>query len=305
MADCRLLCAATCAYDISASGTFTAVSPHYSAVGWKGAPTFFFAGPGNINACLIGTNQEDSIVLAFRGTLPPTSFNIPPQVRDWMQDFLVEPVVEPGSLPNGMKVHGGFWNAVDSLWPQMLQALRVLLASDVQRKLYITGHSKGGAMGAIAAARLFFEEKIVAAGLYMYAAPRAGNSIFVSGFPATVPVVRYEHYLDLVPLVPPDLEFIELLAAVPVLGLLFGKAKGWDYASLGALRYIQQDGTVVGDDPRLHVVRGGEILAKVMSGRWLEIARAHGPWCPGTLSDGGYMRGVCPTGLCDKPDKKG
>jgi hypothetical protein len=274
-------------------------------VGWKGVPTPYFAGPGNINACLIGTNQEDGVVLAFRGTLPPTSLNLPPQVQDWMQDFLAEPVAEPGSLPNGMMVHGGFWNAVGSLWPQMLQALRVLLASDTQAKLCITGHSKGGAMAAITAARLVFEENIVAAGVYMYGAPRAGNSIFVSGFPTTVPVVRSEHYLDLVPLVPPDLQFLELLAAVPVLGGLFGKAKRWDYTSLGALRYIQQDGSVVGDAPGLNLSRGGEILAKVISGRWLEIVRAHGPWCPGPLSDGGYMRGVCPTGLCDKPDKKG
>jgi hypothetical protein len=301
--DCRLLCAATCAYDITDSGAFAAVSPHYPAVRWKSVPSPCFAGPDNINACLIGTNQEDGIVLAFRGTLPPTNLNIPPQVRDWMQDFLAEPVLEPGNFPNGMMVHKGFWNAVDSLWPQLPQALQDLLASDPLPKLYITGHSKGGAMAAITAARLFFEENIVASGVYLYAAPRAGNSTFVSGFPSTVPVVRYEHYLDVVPLVPPNPQLIELFAEVPVLGDLFGKAKGWDYTSLGTLRYIKQDGTVVGDNPRLHLVRGGEILAQAVSGHWVDIARAHGPWCRGILSDGGYMRGVCPTGLCDKFDR--
>jgi len=202
-----------------------------------------------------------------------------------------------------MMVHKGFWNAVDSLWPQMHQALQDLLASDPQPKLYIAGHSKGGAMAAIAAARLFFEENIVASGVYLYAAPRAGNSTFASGFPSAVPVVRYEHYLDIVPLVPPNPQLIELLAEVPVIGYLFGKAKGWDYTSLGTLRYIKQDGTVVGDDPHLYLVRGGEILRQAVLGHWLEIARAHAPWCQGTLSDGGYMRGVCPTGLCDKPDR--
>ena len=271
--DCRLLCAATCAYDITASGTFTAVSPHYPAVGWKDVPTPYFAGPDNINACLIGTNQEDGIVLAFRGTLPPTSLNIPPQVRDWMQDFLAEPVAKPGSLPNGMRVHDGFWKAVDSLWPQMLPAVQELLASETQPKLYIAGHSKGGAMAAIAAARLFIEENIVAAGVYIYAAPRAGNSTFVSGFPSTVPVLRYEHYLDIVPLLPPNLQFIDLIAEVPALRDLFGKAKGWDYTSLGALRYVQQDGTVVGDNPNLHLVRGGEILRQAVLGHWLESER--------------------------------
>ncbi len=301
--DCRLLCASTCAYDIKAAGTFTAVSPHYPAVGWKSAPTPYFAGPDNINACLIGSSQEDGIVLAFRGTLPPTNLNVPPQVRDWMQDFLAEPVVEPGNLPNGMKVHHGFWKAVDSLWPQVLQALRDLLASDPQPKLYITGHSKGGAMAALAAARLFFEENIRAAGVYLYAAPRAGNSTFVAGFPSAVPVVRYEHYLDMVPFVPPHLHFIELLAEVPGLDDLFEDAKGWDYTSLGTLRYIMQDGRVVEDNPSLQLVRAGEILAEAVLGHWLKIAKAHGPWCRNTLSDGGYMRGVCPLGLCERRDK--
>ncbi|MGD0128930.1 MAG: lipase family protein [Terriglobia bacterium] len=300
--DCRLLCAATCAYDITASGNFTAVSPHYPVVGWKAVPTPYVAGADDINGCLIGTNLEDGIVLAFRGTLPPTSLNIPPQVRDWMQDFLAEPVAKPGSLPNAMKVHDGFWKAVDSLWPQMLPAVQELLASETQPKLYIAGHSKGGAMAAIAAARLFTEENIVAAGVYMYAAPRAGNSTFVLDFPSAIPVFRYEHYLDIVPFLPPNLQFIDLIAEVPMLGDLLVKATGWDYTSLGTLRYIKQDGTIVGDNPHLNLVRSGEILGQAMLGHWLEIARAHAPWCQGPLSDGGYMRGVCPTGLCDEFD---
>jgi len=116
-------------------------------------------------------------------------------------------------------------------------------------------------------------------------------------------VIRYEHYLDIVPLLPPNLQFIDLIADVPVLGDLLVKAKGWDYASLGTLRYIKQDGTIVGDNPRLNLVRSGEVLGQAMLGHWFEIARAHAPWCQGTLSDGGYMRGVCPTGLCDKTDR--
>jgi hypothetical protein len=112
--DCRLLCAATCAYDILDSGSFTAhVSPHYPAVGWTSVPTAFFAGLKNINACLIGTNQEGSVILAFRGTLPPTNLDVVPQLRDWMQNFMAEPVARPGILPPGMTVHEGFWDAVD------------------------------------------------------------------------------------------------------------------------------------------------------------------------------------------------
>ncbi|MFB3922948.1 MAG: lipase family protein [Terriglobia bacterium] len=296
--ECRLLCAATCAYDITPAGTFSLVSPHFPAVGWKSAPSTYFAGPNNINACLIGINQEDGIILAFRGTLPPGDLNLWPQVHDWMQDFLAEPVAEPRILPDGMKVHKGFWNALDSLWPLVLQALQSLSAYDGRTKLYITGHSKGGAMAALVAARLFFQENIEAAGVYLYGAPRAGNSAFVAGFPSSVPVIRYEHHLDIVPLVPPDIEFGEWFAKVPALVNLFGNLKGWDYTSLGTLRYIQKDGTVVGENRTLNFARRTEILAEAILGHWVKIVRAHGPWCPGTLSDGGYMRGVCPAGLC-------
>jgi hypothetical protein len=301
--DCRLLCAATCAYDIQDSGRFTPhVSPHYTAVGWTSVPTAFFAGPENINACLIGTNQDEGVILAFRGTLPPTNLDVVPQLRDWMQDFMAEPGAKPGILPTQMAVHKGFWDAVDSLWPQIVPVLQRLLAPSPRPKFYITGHSKGGAMAALAAARLFFQENVHPTAVYLYAAARAGNSSFVSGFPSAVPVVRYEHHLDIIPFVPPSLRLIDLAARVRLLGDLFKDAKEWDYAPLGTLRYIKEDGTVVGDDPLLPGIRVEEILTRVVTGRLVDIGKAHAPWCRSPLSDGGYMLGVCPTSLCASPD---
>lgn len=297
--DCRLLCACTCAYDILDDGTFKPVPPHYPAVGWTAGPTPYFAGPENVNACLIGTNQDDGVILAFRGTLPPTNLDVLPQLRDWLQDFFAEPVAQPRILPPTVHVHRGFWDALDTLWPQIVPALRTLLAATP--KLYITGHSKGGAMAAIAAARLFFQENISAAGVYLYAPARTGDSKFVSAFPSTVPVVRYEHYLDVVPFLPPSLHFIDLAGALPVLGDLFRQARGWDYTSLGVLRYIEGDGAVVNDSPGLQSIRLGEILGAVALARWVDVGRAHGPWCRAALSDGGYMLGVCPPSLCASP----
>jgi hypothetical protein len=197
-----------------------------------------------------------------------------------------------------MMVHRGFWDAVDSLWPRIVPVLQALLAANPQPKLYITGHSKGGAMAAVAAARLFFQERIRVEAVYLYAAARAGSSTFVSGFPPGVPVVRYEHCLDIVPLVPPNLHFIGLATRIPVLGDLFRNATGWDYTSLGTLRYIKEDGTIAGDGPLLPAIRAEEIFARLVKGHLADIAKAHGPWCPGTLSDGGYMLGVCPASLC-------
>ena len=301
--DCRLLCAATCAYDIADSGVFAPhVSPHYPAVGWTRVPTAFFAGPDNINACLIGTNRDEGVILVFRGTLPPTNLDLEPQLRDWIQDFMAKPVAKPGILAPGMTVHEGFWDALDSLWPQIIPALQGLLTPIPKPKLYVAGHSKGGAMAALAAARLFFQENITPTAVYLYAAARAGNSTFVSGFPSTVPVVRYEHHLDIVPFLPPSLPLIGLAVRAPLLHEVFEEANEWDYTSLGTLRYIEGDGTVRGDDPLLSGIRVEEILTRVVAGRWVDIARAHAPWCRDTLSDGGYMLGVCSTSLCTNQD---
>jgi hypothetical protein len=115
-------------------------------------------------------------------------------------------------------------------------------------------------------------------------------------------VVRYEHHLDIVPFVPPSLHFIDLATRAVPLGDVFKDAKEWDYTPLGTLRYIKEDGTVVEDDPLLSGIRVEEILRRVVRGHLVDIGRAHGPWCQGPLSDGGYMLGVCPTNLCATRD---
>ena len=299
MMDCRLLCAATCAYDILADGVFNPQPPHYPAVNWATQPAVSIGGNPSINACLLGSNA-DGVILAFRGTLPPTNLNIPPQLRDWLNDFDAQPIVLPPSagFPQGVMVHEGFWNALETLWPQITPALRALIEKNPEAKLYVTGHSKGAAMAALAAARLSFQEKISAAGVYLYAPPRAGNSAFVSSFPAQIRVVRYEHYLDVVPFVPPNLDHLKIIAQVPGLDEIFKDVSRWDYTPLGTLRYIRQDGTVVGDSAGLSLIREEEIISHALEGGALDIARAHAPWCQGTLSDGGYMLGICPQGVC-------
>lgn len=120
--DFRLLSAATCAYDILADGSFTPCGPHYPAVGWVTKPAAYFAPDACINACLIGTTHADGIIRAFRGTLPPINFNIPPQVRDWLQDFEAKPIAAPPGFPQGVCYTKGSrtpWRRCGhkSLWP--------------------------------------------------------------------------------------------------------------------------------------------------------------------------------------------
>ncbi len=293
---CRLLAASGCAYGIiPPGGEFTIRQPYYDAVGWTAEPAAFSAGPGNIDACLVGANQ-DGVILAFRGTIPP-DFDSLPSLLDWCQDiFFAQPVVR-APLPGTVNL--GFWNALDSLWAQILPAVQKLLEANPQAKLYITGHSKGGAMSALAAARLFFsKEGAVPAAVQTFAAARAGNVDFVNAFPlGTIPVTRYENHEDIVPFLPPAIETARLAADFPPLAerIRLLNADAWDYRPLGTLQFIRADGTIVGDSPGLEVRRFLRILELLLTGQFEAVGAAHCASCANPPEcQGGYMRGVCP-----------
>nr|VFJ43022.1 MAG: Lipase (class 3) [Candidatus Kentron sp. DK] len=69
------------------------------------------------------------------------------------------------------RFHGGFWDCVEDVWEPLFaryQALR----KEQERPLFITGHSLGGAMATIVAAR-FLHEGLPFANVYTFGQPRA------------------------------------------------------------------------------------------------------------------------------------
>lgn len=114
--DSRLLSACNCAYLIDEEGHFQPpVSPRhigycfYQDVGYLSVPKAFAGGLLNINAALIG-ETDMGIILAFRGTLPP-SMN-PASWLDWLQDLFCEPISVDG-LPG--KIHEGIYVGYDTI----------------------------------------------------------------------------------------------------------------------------------------------------------------------------------------------
>jgi hypothetical protein len=148
--DCRMLSASVCAYYITLDGTFdpAASAPYYDAVGYTAAPVPFVAGD-DIDACLVGTNG-DGVILAFRGTLPPAPLTIA-SLLDWMGDFTADPISVEGIQG---KVHQGFWDDLSLMWEPVLAEIKKQMTANGQKlPLYITGHSKGGALASLAAIR--------------------------------------------------------------------------------------------------------------------------------------------------------
>lgn len=95
------------------------------------------------------------------------------------------------------RVHRGFKQEVDDLWPRLEAAL---IEND--KTLWFTGHSLGGAMSTICAGRCFLSHiKSNPRQLFTYGSPRVGNKQYVNH-------VKLEHYRwvnnnDIVTRVPP------------------------------------------------------------------------------------------------------
>lgn len=124
--------------------------------------------------------------LAFRGT----EANNP---RDWMVDARFHP--SPGALG---RVHSGFNEALDEIWADVAADL----AGD-QRPLTITGHSLGGGLAILAAARLIDAGSSPAA-VYVFGCPRPGLTDFRDAYDEALENLTHRiiNHIDIVTRVP-------------------------------------------------------------------------------------------------------
>lgn len=192
------------------------------------------AGPDGRDGASVYRLPSGETILAFRGTItsPPLA-----SALDWENDLRAELVTADG-FPG--RVHKGFLASLNNLWHEVFAELS---SGDnpFQMRLFITGHSKGGALAQLAGVRL----AALKPSALTFAAPRAGNRLFAAGYPSAVPLFRCEGAKDLVPLLPPE----------------------WDgYVSAGAAIY-QDAGHAY-----LRPVAIGELIVE---GKWNEVAAAH------------------------------
>ena len=120
--------------------------------------------------------HEDFFTMAFRGT---------DELIDWLDNFDLVPkevllLVEEEKL-NGY-FHKGFWNATEDIWEPLLKKYKEFQLEDRNkqkgfkqkkvRPLFLTGHSLGGAMATIAAAKLIHQD-LPFISTYTFGQPRA------------------------------------------------------------------------------------------------------------------------------------
>lgn len=296
--DCRLLAASVCTYYVLQNGPFdeTNCKNYYQAANYASTPVGFVGGDEQINACLVGTINDagggPAVLLAFRGTLPVTDPPTFQEILDWFNDADDTPMSAP-NIPG--QVHTGFWTALQTLWPAAIAEVRKQMgAGGGSLPLYITGHSKGGAMASLAAAQCVASEKITPAAVYTYASPMTGDVDFASWYNGLAfPDTRYEYTDDIVPHLPPSPYVADLFAYLPVVGPWFQKMAKYNYTSVGTLKFIDWSGQIEGDSLGLWLKRFASLTELILTLQFSQIAADHGASC-----GAGYMTYICPSGVC-------
>jgi triacylglycerol lipase len=142
---------------------------------------------------LMIVSTQEMILIVFRGTDPVAKGD------DWGEwigtDFRIGLIRGGGNLV-GTRLHKGFWQSFDLVRDEIIRTLDRMDAK--HKKIWLTGHSLGGAMAILAGAYLKSEHYPVA-NIYAFAAPRVvGDKKFTKKLDELLPnrVQRFEYYLD-------------------------------------------------------------------------------------------------------------
>ncbi len=179
--------------------------------------------------------DEEKIIIAFRGTS---------EIKDWLTDA-ASIQKSWSSILNIGKVHSGFFDSLNSVWSLLMEHLQELHTKD--QRIWITGHSLGGALAALTYATLRLQEpKYELAGAYTFGQPRIGDQVMCQAFDADSKhhFFRVVNNNDIVPRVPS-----KVVRQVLSLALFAGK-KIHDlhtYEHMGTLLYFDANGKLIQD----------------------------------------------------------
>ena len=132
-------------------------------------------------------NKTD-LVIACRGTQPGD-----------MNDIYADLEVFKADSVTGNKIHQGFKEEVDKIYGHVAV---IVARVGIAKKIWVCGHSLGGAMATIIAQRLEFKGGYDVDTLYTYGSPRAGGPKFRAWCDKHLNHQRFVNNNDVVPCVP-------------------------------------------------------------------------------------------------------
>ena len=132
-------------------------------------------------------NKTD-LIIACRGTQPGD-----------MNDIYADLQVFQADSVTGNKIHQGFKEEVDKIYDEVES---IVSRRGLIKKIWVCGHSLGGAMATILAQRLEFKGGYDVDTLYTYGSPRAGGPKFRAWCDKHLNHQRFVNNNDVVPCVP-------------------------------------------------------------------------------------------------------
>ena len=135
--------------------------------------------------------DHDNIVIVFRGN---------DNIRDWLSTFIA--ITEAGPFINS-NAHKGFQDVLEPAVQELNQIINKFGAKS--KKIWITGHSFGGALASLYAGALINNNHRVY-GIYTFGSPRAGDHTFAESLNNAVvgPHYRVVNAGDIVVHFPPE-----------------------------------------------------------------------------------------------------
>lgn len=157
--------------------------------------------------------RDGETVIGFRGTS---------SIDDTITDLRLRKTRAETTIDPGAEVHRGFSEYVSKVFSRVFDACR----SPGNRRLYVVGHSLGGAAAQILAFRLAMLGSVVAR-VVTFGSPRVGNKTFAQEYNRLNELDertrRYRRVLDPVPHLPP---------------------RRWGYRHTAGERYIDRNGKI-------------------------------------------------------------
>lgn len=160
-------------------------------------PSVFYNPTTNMKGFVAYNPVTNSIIISFKGT-DPTS------ITNWIQDltFVSKPVPD---WCDGCTFHTGFYDTYLSVRKDVIALLYKYLAKYPKAKLFVTGHSLGGAQATLCAYDIQKFRLANVTGVVTFGAPRVGNPTFVKNWDVIMNEVnnyRITHFQDPVPHLP-------------------------------------------------------------------------------------------------------
>lgn len=160
------------------------------------------SGPRYGGQCYV-VADESKIILTFRGTQVVKSEHVGDlerlhdTVKNVLRDIITDAKVRlvPWQGRAAGRVHQGFADSLNELLPALGERVAALRRDNPQRKLWLTGHSLGGALATLAADRLEAVQ-----GLHTFGSPQVGDATFATNFKQ--PGWRFRNHTDVVAWLP-------------------------------------------------------------------------------------------------------